>query len=236
MKKTLIAVWHIVSIIILVATIGLAIVVIIKPHILLHLIHYVGNMVQYLWWKNYLFLWLVGFAESIPFLNMAIPGQTFVIIISGFLAQLDFIGAAMTVVIISTIWDLAAFMIGAYKWSSILTHYWPTFGITDKSLGKIRGILKKMWHRAIFISKWNSYTRGMLPFIAGIGHMSKREFMVYNMLWSIVYGFVLVFLAKLFVGNTERVVPYIRRIGVGIAILATLWYFLIHKRNERKTG
>jgi membrane protein DedA with SNARE-associated domain len=235
MKKFFVTLWHIFSIIIIIATIGLAVVVLIKPHMLLYLVHYVGDMVQYFWWKNYLFLWLIAFVESIPFLNMAIPGQTFVIIISGFLAQVDYIGASMTVVVISTLGDRAAFRLGWYKWASILTHYWPTFGITDKSVEKVRGILKKMWHWAVFVSKRNSYTRGMLPFIAGISHMRKWEFMLYNMLWSIIYGFGLVWLAKLFVGNTERVVPYIRWIGIGMAVVAILWYFLIHKRDERKT-
>jgi membrane protein DedA with SNARE-associated domain len=234
MKKLFVTLWHILSIIIFIATIGLAVVVFAKPHLLLSLINYVGEIVQHLWWRNYLFLWLIGFVESVPFLNMAIPGQTFVIIISGFLAQFDYFGTSMTVVIISTLGDRVAFLLGKYKWASLLTHYWPTFGITDKSLDKIRGILKKMGHRAIFVSKRNSYTRGMLPFIAGIGHMRKWEFLLYNMLWSVVYWFGLVLLAKLFVGNTERVVPYVRWIGVGMMILAVLWYFLIHKRNERK--
>ena len=75
----------------------------------------------------------------------------------------------------------------------------------------------------------------MLPFIAGISHMPKWEFLLYNMLGSLVYGFVLVWIAKLFLGNTEHVVPYIRRLGLGMIVLAVIWYFVIHKRNVRKT-
>lgn len=236
MKKSLVYLWHILSILILIATIGLAVIVFIKPNILLSLITYVGNATEYLWWKNYMILGWLTFVESIPFLNMAIPGQTLVIIIAWFVAQANYFGTAMVVVILSIIGDWVAYWLGAHKWSALLLQYWPTFGLTETNLNKIRGVIKKLWPRAVFVSKRNSYTRGVLPFLVGIGHTRANiwEFMLYNTLGSLVYGFVLVWLAKLFVGNTQHVVPYIRWIWVALLVGVWVWYFFIHRRNEHK--
>ena len=54
--------------------------------------------------------------------------------------------------------------------------------MNDTVIEKIEDLIGKMGHWAIFVSKWNAYTRGFLPFIAGTLHMKFREFMLYNMM------------------------------------------------------
>ncbi len=82
------------------------------------------------------------------------------------------------------------------------------------------------------MSKWNAYTRGFLPFIAGALRMPFREFMLYNMLGSAVFGGVLVFLAKMFIGHYREVVPYIRWIGLGMIVAMGVWYWWKHGRQK----
>ncbi len=91
-------------------------------------------------------------------------------------------------------------------------------------------------HWALFASKWNSYTRWMLPFIAWSSHMKFRDFMIYNILGSIVYGIVIVVLSSLFIGNYEKVIPYVRWIGLWVITIVAIWYIIKFYKNERKIG
>ena len=47
--------------------------------------------------------------ESIPFLNMAIPGQTVVIVIAGYIAQYNFFGILLITVLSMSIGDAIAY-------------------------------------------------------------------------------------------------------------------------------
>jgi membrane protein DedA with SNARE-associated domain len=234
MKKALIVVWHIVTIVIALGTVWLALLVIIKPHLLLDVVTYLKWVVDILWWKNYLLLGWVWFIESMPFLNMAVPWQMIMIVIAWFLSHTNMLLTVLIVIFASILWDAVAYGIWFAKWESLLRHYGSTFGLTPERVEKLHGVMKTQAHRAIFASKRNSYTRGILPFLAGSWRMKFWEFMLYNILWSIVYGVIIVVLAKLFIGNYEKAIPYVRWIWIGILIIVWWWYFIKHYRDERK--
>jgi membrane-associated protein len=207
----------------------------IKPSLLLDVIWWLEWVIIYLWWKNYLLMWGVWFIESIPFLNIAFPGQTFMILIAWFVAQKAFLLAMLIVVFACTLWDMVAYLVGRYKGNSILRHYWPTFGITPEYVDKIKEMTHEHAHRALFASKWNSYTRWMVPFIAWTSHMKFWDFMFYNILGSIVYWWVLVYLAKLFIWHYDKVVPYVRWIWLWVVWIVAIWYIIKYRKKHGKT-
>lgn len=235
MKKILIWVWHILSVILILASVWLAIAVMVKPSLLTITIHRLNWVIEFLWWKNYILMGGIWFIESIPFINMAFPWQTFMILISWFVAQYHPVTTVLVVVIASILWDMVAYQIWKYKGESILRHYWPTFWLSENRIKKLKDMTHNHAHWALFASKWNSYTRWMLPFIAWSSHMKYKDFMIYNVLWGIVYWSVIVWLSSLFIWNYERAIPYIRRIWVGIFGIVVLWYIIKHYKNERKT-
>ncbi len=233
MKKILIWVWHVVSVLFVVVGIGLAIAVMVKPSLLTMTIKWLDGVIAYLWWKNYLLMWWVWFLESIPFLNMAFPWQTFMILIVWFVAQTHFILSILILVFACTIWDAVAYWLWKYKGNSILRHYWPTFWLSQEYIEKLTSMTHDHAHRAIFASKWNSYTRWMIPFIAWTSRMKFIDFMIYNILWSIVYGSILVVLARLFIGHYEQVVPYIRWIWIWIIFVVVIIYLIKFKKHDK---
>lgn len=235
MKKILIWISYIFSALVVVSSLWFILIVFFKPETLNDILAWMMNLVEILWWKNYLLAWWVGILESIPFINVAIPGQTFMIIIAWFVAQFNYIGILMVVVLSSTIWDAIAYYLGKKQWESILSFYGPSFGLTQDRVIRIKSAMKDHAHRAIFASKWNSYTRGVLPFIAWSAHTNFREFMVYNMLGSLAYGIVLVSLAKVFVWHYQVVAPYVRWVWLWVLIIAVVWYLVRYVRNAGKT-
>lgn len=233
MKKILIGIGHVISVFFVLIWVWLAIAVMVKPSLLTTTITRFEWIVSYLWWKNYLLMWWVWFVESIPFLNIAFPWQTFMILIAWFIAQKQAIISIVVIMLACTLWDMVAYGAGIYKWNSILRHFWPTFWLTPEYIDKLKKMTHDHAHRALFASKWNSYTRWMVPFIAGTSRMKFVEFMLYNFLWSIVYAVVLVYLARLFIGNYEMVVPYVRRIWIGIIALVVIVYLVKYKKDGK---
>ena len=236
MKKFLIWVWHFLSILLIVVSVWLTIAVIVKPTLLTMTIEWLNGVIEFLWWKNYALIAGIWFLESIPFINIALPWQTFMILIAWFVAQSNPIITVLVVVLVCILWDTVAYQLWKYKWESILHHYWPVFWLTEEWIVKLKKMTHEHAHWALFASKWNSYTRGMLPFIAGSSHMKFRDFMIYNILWSIVYGVVIVVLSSLFIGHYEKVIPYIRWIGLGVIIIVAIWYIITYYKNDRKIG
>ncbi len=235
MKKVLLWTWYIFTALIIISTVSLTAIIMFKPHTLQYIIGWMMHVVDFLWWKNYLLAGTIGILESIPFLNMAIPWQTFMIIIAGFVAQFNYFGILLIVTLASIIGDTIAYFWWKYHGKSLLRTYGPAFGFTESRVDSLMKTMKKHNHRTIFASKRNSYTRGVLPFIAWTGHINFWEFMLYNMLGSLAYATVLVSLAKVFVGHYQKVIPYVRWIGLGILIIAGIWYLITYIRNERKT-
>ena len=70
--------------------------------------------------------------------------------------------------------------------------------------------LEKYGARAIVLSKWNGYARGIVPFIAGTSKMKRTTFMLFNIAGSVIYSATLITLARIFVGYYQQVIPYIR--------------------------
>lgn len=208
----------------------------VKPTLLTMTIEWLNGVIEFLWWKNYALIAGIWFLESIPFINIAFPGQTFMILISWFVAQTQPIITVLLVIIAWIVWDTVAYKVGRYKWESIMRHYWPTFWLTEEWTAKLKKMTHEHAHWALFASKWNSYTRGMLPFIAGSSHMNFREFMLYNVLWSIVYWVVIVVLSSLFIWHYEKVVPYVRWIWLAVIGIVSIWYIIKYYKNGSKIG
>jgi membrane-associated protein len=236
MKKILIWVWHFFSIALILISIGLTIAVLVKPELLTMTIHWLNGVIEFLWWKNYVLVGWIWIIESIPFLNIAFPGQTFMILIAWFVAQSHLILTVLIVVCAWIIWDTIAYKLWKYKWESLMRHYWPTFWLTQEWVEKLQKMTHEHAHRALFASKWNSYTRWMLPFVAGSSGMNFREFMLYNVLGSIVYGVVIVLLSRLFIWHYDKVVPYIRWIWLSVVGIVWIVYIVKYYKNERKIG
>ncbi len=234
MKKFLIGLWHVVSILLVIISVGLALVLMINPGLLTVVIERLDWIISLLWWKNYLLIFTIGFLESVPFFNIAFPWQTFMVLIAWFIAKNNFAFTVLVVALAWVVWDIFAYGLWRYKWNSILRHYGPTFWLSQEWIDKLKDMVKNHWQWALFASKWNSYTRGMLPFIAGTSHTKFGVFLLYNALWAITYATVIVYLSRLFIGNYDMVVPYVRRIGLGIIGIVALWYIIKYYKNGRK--
>jgi len=112
--------------------------------------------------------------------------------------------------------DIVGYLLGKYRGDSFIEQFGKYFGVGKTEVQYMGRALDKYGARAIVLSKWNGYSRGIVPFIAGTSKMKPAKFMLFNVLGSVIYSVVLITLAKVFVGYYEQIIPYIRRIMLGI--------------------
>ena len=205
------------------------------PSYLTTILEYVKEITISLGWKNYLIVAIISIIESIPFFNVIFPGAIFIIIIGWFVAQTDLLGVTAVVIICTIIGDGLAFLLWKRKWDSLLSGYWSTIWITTERLTKFKSIMKKNDSLAIFASKWTNYTRWIIPFFSGLSHTKNARFFLWNSLGSIVYWSIIVFLGKMFLGNYQLVLPYLRIIAAIVLVWTWLWYLISYYVNNHKS-
>lgn len=197
------------------------------PSYLGALIEWLKDIVITLGWKNYLFAALVSLIESLPFINMAFPWIIIIVMISGFVAQTDYRGIAAVIIVFISIGDSIAYLLWSRKGEKLLAEYGSIVWLAPERLEKITSIIKKYDNLALFASKWSNYTRSIIPFFSWLSHTKRWSFTLWNALGAIIYGWVVVWLAKFFLWNYALVLPYIRIIAIVIIVWTILWY-LIH--------
>lgn len=204
------------------------------PSYLGALIEWLKDIVITLGWKNYLFAALVSLIESLPFINMAFPWIIIIVMISGFVAQTDYRGIAAVIIVFIIIGDSIAYLLGSRKWQKLLAEYGNIVWLTPERLEKVKTIIKKYDNLTIFASKRSNYTRGIIPFFSWLSHTKRWSFTLWNALGAIIYGWVVVWLAKFFLWNYALVLPYIRIIAIVIIVWTILWYLIHYYVKKRK--
>ncbi len=212
---------------------GLIAIALFYPSLIGDFIAWLERVVDTLWWINWPLIFLLGFIESVPLLGAPIPGQTALFVIGWFVAQAHLWEMILLVSAAMTLGDVVGYLIGKHKGDGFIDAFGQYFGIGKTEVRYIGRALDKYGPWAIVLSKWNGYTRGIIPFVAGTARMRRGIFMLFNVMWSVIYASVLIILAKLFVWSYEFVLPYIRWIVLGLFALVWL-YFWFFKRDSLK--
>lgn len=206
---------------------GLVAVAIFYPSLLKEFIHWLQWVVHLIGRWNRPLAFGLWFVESVPLLGMSIPGQNALFVIGWFVAQHHWISLILMVSVAVIAGDIVGYLLGKHQWEKFIEKYGRYFGIGKTEVHYIGRALDKYGARAIVISKWNGYARGIIPFVAGVTKMKWGKFMMFNVGWSVLYAAVLISLARIFVGYYQVIIPYIRWIMIGLLIVVWLymWFF-----------
>ncbi len=205
------------------------------PSHLTTILEYLKDIIISLGWKNYVLVAIICIIESIPFFNVIFPGVIFIVVIGWFVAQTDLFGIMSIVIICTIIGDLFAFFLWRKKWNIIFYAYGNIVWLTHERIEKTKKFMQKHDHIAIFASKWANYTRWIIPFFSGLSHTKISKFLLWNFLGSIVYWSIIVSLSKIFLGNYQLVLPYLRIIAAIVLVWTWLWYIISYYVNNHKS-
>jgi len=209
------------------------------------LVHYVttGSITGYIthWLLHFhggLAYTLVGvlvFAEAALLVGFFLPGET-AAVVGGVLAGAGSVNleAMMTVVVISAIiGDSVGYIVGRTAGPWLLRH-WPLR--ERSSVQRAKDLLERRGGPAVFIGRFVTFARAVVPGLAGMSGLRYRTFLAYNALGGLLWGVGYTLLGYLVGHSFTRIVSDLSTASlvlIGVVALAVVVYVLLRRRSQR---
>lgn len=181
---------------------------------------------------TYIILFTVILIETglviVPFL----PGDSLLFATGAIAAKgsLDISSLFILLVIAGIIGDTMNYHIGKYVGPKIFEKQY--FFLKQKHIDKTKAFYEKYGGKTIIIARFIPIVRSFAPFLAGIGTMNYRRFILYNIIGCLLWvgGFLL---AGYFLGNLPAVKKNFTFIILGIIIISLLPPIIEILRNRK---
>ncbi|RGU51279.1 DedA family protein [Olsenella sp. AF16-14LB] len=170
----------------------------------------------------YGFVFLIIFVETGVVFFPFLPGDS-LLFASGFFAQgggfniFALLGVAWVAAILG---DQCNFMIGHFFGTRIVASG-KVKAMTPERMEKSEKFLDKWGHLAIFLGRFFPFIRTFVPFIAGMGGMHWRNFVVFNVLGGITWSTLFTLLGYFF-GGIPAVQEHFELVVVGIILVSVI--------------
>ena len=167
-------------------------------------------------------VFLIIFIETGVVFFPFLPGDS-LLFASGFFAQ----GGGFNIVaLLAVAWaaailgDQCNFMIGHFFGKKIVESG-KVKAMTPERLQKSEAFLQKWGHLAIFLGRFFPFIRTFVPFIAGMGGMHWRNFVIFNVLGGITWSTLCTLLGYFF-GGIPFVQEHFELLIVGIVLVSVI--------------
>jgi len=190
----------------------------------LHLDQYLDPILQSAGLWSYLLFFAVIFAETGLVVTPFLPGDSLVFTLGALAARPD---PALRIEWVFVVLSLAAILgdsanyaVGKYFGSIILKRQ-GTWFLKKEHIDRTHRFYEKYGSKTIVLARFVPIVRTFAPFVAGVGRMSYRRFVTYNvvggLLWIALFAF-----GGYFFGNTEVVQKNFGYVIIAIIIISIL--------------
>jgi membrane-associated protein len=204
--------------------------------ILLHLDKYLDIMIQTMGLWSYVILFLIIFCETGLVVTPVLPGDSLLFAVGTFAAigsfDLTLVLIILTVAAIGG--DTVNYWIGSYLGPKVF-HYEDSRFFKKKHLERTHQFYEKYGGKTIIIARFIPIIRTFAPFVAGIGSMTYRTFLTYNVAGGILWIFSLT-LAGYFFGNIPIVRKNFSLVIMAIVVISVLPGVIEYLRQRGKGG
>ena len=186
----------------------------------------------------YLCVAFVGLLESTPIVGTFTPGA-FIILFCGFMISegyIDFLPTFLSAAAGSALGDMIGYYFGIYGRAYIHDHK-GLLRTAHIEMG--RGFFSKHGGKSVLLARFTGPIRSIIPVVAGMIGMSKRRFIVLNILGALLWSFLYVYLGYAFGSQLKTIEHILSRVGVFVTIAGIAFgalYFHIRKRNAVKNS
>jgi len=200
----------------------------------LHVDQYLDLLIRTFGSWTYVILFAVIFAETGLVVTPFFPGDSLIFVAGAFAA----VGSL-------NVWILfAALALGAIAGDTV--NYWIGHSLGRKIFNEKSKFFKKEYlaeaekfydkhgSATIIIARFVPIIRTFAPFVAGIGQMSYRRFVLYNIAGGIAWVFLFLFAGYMF-GTISFVKNNLSLVIIGIILVSLLpaaWKFLAHLKRK----
>jgi membrane-associated protein len=201
---------------------------------LLHLDKYLDLMIQTMGVWSYVIIFLIIFCETGLVVTPVLPGDSLLFAIGTFAALGSFDMAVVLVLltIAAIAGDTVNYWIGNYLGPKVF-HYEDSRFFKKKYLERTHQFYEKHGGKTIIIARFIPILRTFAPFVAGIGSMTYRTFLSYNVVGGILWIFSLT-LAGYFFGNIPVVRNNFALVIMAIAVISVMPGVIEYLRQRNK--
>ena len=204
---------------------------------ILHIEVHLDYLIQTYHTWTYLILFLIIFCETgvvvLPFL----PGDSLLFAIGAFAARgsFDFWTISFTLLIAAIIGDSLNYSIGKYVGPKVF-HKADSKFFSKGHLLKAQAFYEKYGAKTIIIARFIPIVRTFAPFVAGIGEMTYKKFMTYNVVGAVAWIFIFIPLGYFF-GNLPFIQSNFKLVMIAIIVISVLPPIIefIRERNKTKS-
>lgn len=193
----------------------------------------IQNLLKYLGPYAHQIVFLFSFVESIAFIGSFIPGST-VVIIAGFLSAQGYLNFWQLVVyawVGAVMGDVMSYYMGARS-----TKFFKPDSrfLKEEYLGAGKAFFARHGGKSVFLSRFISPLRAIVPFIAGVSKMDKKSFVIWNVLSGIMWAWAHVALGYFFGDAWKKIDAWSTRISLiilAIIVLGGALWYMRRKKN-----
>ena len=148
--------------------------------------------------------------------------------------KMAFWGVILVGTIGNLVGSLIAYYVGWWGGRPLLEKYGKYILITHNKLNLADEWFEKYGHEAVLISRMLPGLRTFISLPAGITHMNLKKFILYTVVGSLPWCFVLTYIGVLMGPNWTTIESYFRYLDilVGIGIVVFLVYIIYHYRGK----
>jgi membrane-associated protein len=204
--------------------------------ILLHLDKYLDLMIQTMGIWSYVIIFLIIFCETGLVVTPILPGDSLLFAIGTFAAigSFDITLVLILLTIAAIAGDTVNYWIGNYLGPKVF-HYEDSRFFKKRHLERTHQFYEKHGGKTIIIARFIPIIRTFAPFVAGIGSMTYRKFLSYNVAGGVFWIFSLT-LAGYFFGNIPIVRNNFSLVIVAIVVISVLPGVIEYLRQRRKAA
>ena len=185
-------------------------------------------------WPAYLIVAALVFAEDALFVGFVVPGET-AAVVGGFLAYAGHVGLGLmilTVVLAAIVGDSVGFEVGRQLGPRLLAV--QRLQRHQDRLDKAQDLLRRRGGPAVFLGRFVSFFRAVMPALAGTSRMHYPTFLAYNAAGGLIWGTGFVLLGYL-AGHSYAAVASVvgRDVALAIGVLAAVVVGVVVLRRRR---
>jgi len=200
--------------------------------IILHLDTYLAAIISDYGLWVYLILFLIIFLETGLVITPFLPGDS-LLFVAGTLAAaglLNFAWLFVIFVVAAIIGDTVNYWIGHHFSKRVLEKGKIRF-VKKEHLQKSNVFYEKHGNETIIIARFLPFIRTFAPFVAGIGKMSYKKFLSYNVSGGITWVAAFL-LAGFYLGNVPIVKENLSLVIIGIIVVSIVIAFVEFARKK----
>jgi len=183
---------------------------------------------------TYLILFLIIFIETGFIVMPFLPGDSLLFAIGAFAARgsFDFWSISLTLVVAAILGDSVNYSVGKFIGPRVFDKEKSTF--FDKNhLLKAQHFYAEYGAKTIILARFIPIVRSFAPFVAGIGNMTYRKFMSFNVIGATLWIFSFIPLGYFF-GNLPMIQRNFKLVMLAIVVISTLPGVIEYYREKNK--